>query len=167
MRPPRYSAVCLALVVAACAKSADRTNDSAAGAVASTPPAMAPGPTAAPASAIVLADIAGKWTVVATPTDGTDTASTTTTIVATADTTGWTQTYMGRKPIPMHVRVDGDSIISQAGPYDSFRRKGVKVTTNGVWRHQGGNLVGNLTAHYSVKGPDSVLHLTVKGTKAP
>jgi hypothetical protein len=164
MRIPRYVALCLAVLALACAKGADKTQDSAAGTVATTPPAPAP---AAPAPAIVMADVAGKWVLIATPTDGTDTASTTTTITATADTAGWTQTFAGRKPVPMHVRVDGDSIITQAGPYDSFRRKGVKVSTNGVYHMQGGKLVGHTVAHYNTKGADSVLHLKVEGTKAP
>jgi hypothetical protein len=160
MRTPRYVALCIAALTVACAKG-DRTTDSAAGTVANTPP-MTP---AAPA--IVMTDLAGVWAVVATPTDGKDTASTRTTITATADTAGWTQSFAGRAPIPMHVRVDGDSIITTAGPYDSFRRKGVKVSTNGVYRLQGGKLVGNVVAHYSTKGADSVLHLRTEGTKAP
>jgi hypothetical protein len=164
MRTPRYSVLCLAVLIAACAKGADKTQDSAAGTVANTPPAP---PASAPAPALVMADLAGKWIVVATPTDGTDSTATTTTIVATADSAGWTQAGPSGKPVPLHVRVEGDSIISQAGPYDSWRRKGVKVTTNSVYRLQGGKLVGNTVAHYNTKGADSVLHLRAAGTKAP
>jgi hypothetical protein len=160
MRTLRYTALCIAALAVACAKT-DKTTDSAAGTVASTP-AMSP---AAPA--IVLTDLAGVWTVIATPTDGKDTASTTTTLTASADTAGWTQSVAGGRPVPVHVRVDGDSIITRAGPYDSFRRKGVKVSTNGVYRLQGGKLVGNVVAHYNTKGADSVLHLRTEGTKAP
>jgi hypothetical protein len=165
MRTSRYTALCIAALAVACAKK-DTTTDSAAGAVSSTSSAAAT-PTPAAAPAIVLADVAGKWVMIATPTDGTDTASTTTTITATADTTGWTQSFTGRPPVPLHVRTEGDSIITTAGPYDSFRRKGVKVTTNSVYRMQGGKLVGNVTAHYSSKGADSVLHLRAEGTKGP
>jgi hypothetical protein len=164
MRTPRYTALCIAVLAVACAKK-DTTTDSAAGAVSNTPPAAAPAP--APAPTIVLANVAGKWNVIATPTDGKDTASTITTLTATADTTGWTQAVAGRAPVAMHVRTDGDSIITTVGPYDSFRRKGTKVTTNGVYRIQGGKLVGNITAHYVTKGADSVLHLRAEGTKGP
>jgi hypothetical protein len=164
MRTSRYSALCLAILAAACAKGADRTQDSAAGAVASTPPAAVPAP--APAH-LSLADVAGKWNVVGTPTEGKDSSTTTFILNATADTVGWTQTFPGRKPMTYSVRVEGDSIISHTGPYESVRRKGVKVTTDNVIRLQNGKLVGTTVAHYSVKTADSVLHLRVEGTKAP
>jgi len=35
-----------------------------------------------------------------------------------------------------------------------------------VMRLQGGNLVGNTTAHFKVKTPDSVLVLNTNGTRA-
>jgi hypothetical protein len=66
----------------------------------------------------------------------------------------------------MRVTVDGDSIMTNAGPYPSVRRKGVQVTTNSVMRLQGGSLVGNTTAHFKVKTPDSVMVLNTMGTKA-
>jgi hypothetical protein len=147
--------------VLACAKPADKVVDSAGGTAATTPPVTAPPPV------IVLADVAGKWALVATPTEGKDTSVTKGTITANADTTGWTMTYAGGKPIPMHVSTSGDSIITHAGPYASVRRKGVQVTTDGVYRLQGGKLVGTTIAHYTTKGADSVLHLNIEATKAP
>jgi hypothetical protein len=163
MRVTYCSALCLSAVVLACAKPADKVVDSAGGTAATTPPATA----TAPPPAIVLADVAGKWAVVATPTEGKDTSVTKSTITATADTTGWTMAFAGGKPIPMHVSTSGDSIITHAGPYASVRRKGVQVTTDGVYRLQGGKLVGTTTAHYATKGADSVLHLKIEATKAP
>jgi hypothetical protein len=121
----------------------------------------------APPPVIVLADVAGKWNIVATPTEGKDTSVTKSVITATADTTGWTMAFPGGKPFPLHVSTSGDSIVTHAGPYASVRRKGVQVTTDGVYRLQGGKLVGTTTAHYATKGADSVLHLTIEGTKAP
>jgi len=56
--------------------------------------------------------------------------------------------------------------MTEAGPYPSVRRKGVTVSTNSVMRLQGGNLVGNTTAHFKVKTPDSVLVLNTNGTRA-
>jgi hypothetical protein len=87
-------------------------------------------------------------------------------LTATANTSGWTITFPGRKPIAERITVGGDSIIAEAGPYPSVRRKGVTVTTNGVLRLQGGNLVGTNTAHYKVKTADSVLTLNTTGTRA-
>jgi hypothetical protein len=161
MRVTYCSALCLSAVVLACAKPADKVVDSAGGTAAMTPPVTAP------PAVIVLADVAGKWALVATPAEGTDTTVTKSTIAATADTTGWTMTFPGGKPIPMHVSTSGDSIITHAGPYASVRRKGVQVTTDGVYRLQGGKLVGTTTAHYATKGADSVLHLKIEATKAP
>jgi hypothetical protein len=66
----------------------------------------------------------------------------------------------------MRVTVDGDSIMTEAGPYQSVRRKGVQVRTNSVMRLQGGTLVGTTTARYNVKTADSVLVLNTTGTRA-
>ena len=61
---------------------------------------------AAQTGTVSLADVAGKWTVRATPESG-DTTTTTYVLTATADTSGWTVTYPGGQPIPVRVRVDG------------------------------------------------------------
>jgi hypothetical protein len=153
-------AMCLcAAVLAGCAKKDNAAVDTSTMA-ASTAVTTTPTP-------VNLADVAGKWNVRAVPTTGTDTTPTNSVITATSTTSGWTITFAGRPPIPMTVSVDGDSIMTTAGPYQSARRKGVQVTTNGVMRLQGGNLVGQTTAHYKVKTPDSVLVLTTTGTRAP
>lgn len=148
--------------LAACAKGGDKATDSAAAALASPPPAAVPAP-----HTLMLADLAGTWSVVSTPIDGNDKSPTSMTLTADADGSGWMETFAGRKPVPVRVRVDGDSLISETALYDSFRRKGVKVSTNGVWRLHDGKLVGATVAHYSVKGADSVLHLSVVGTRIP
>ena len=153
-------ALCLcAAVLAGCAKKDNAAVDTSTMA-ASTPVATAP-------ASVNLADVAGKWNVRAVPATGTDTTPTNSVITATSTTSGWTITFAGRPPIPMTVTVDGDSIMTTAGPYQSVRRKGVQVTTNGVMRLQGGNLVGQTTAHFKVKTPDSVLVLTTTGSRAP
>jgi len=150
-------------VLAGCAKKDNGAVDTTAMASSSTT-STAPAPAPAP---INLADVAGKWNVRAVPAAGTDTTPTNSVITATSTTSGWTITFPGRKPVPMKVSVDGDSIMTEAGPYQSVRRKGVQVTTNSVMRLQGGNLVGQTTAHFKVKTPDSVLVLTTTGTRAP
>jgi len=155
---------CTAVAIVGCAKT-DKppATDSAAGAVA---PAVAPAAPAAPA-AIVLADIAGKYNVVAIPTTG-DTTPTKFVLTVAATPDGWTQTYENGQVVKPKVVVSGDSIISDAGPYPSVRRKGVKVVTHSVMRREGDKLVGTSTAHYQgVKGADSVLTLRTEGTKAP
>jgi len=153
-------ALCLcAAVLAGCAKKDNAAVDTSTMA-ASTPVAAAPTP-------VNLADVAGKWNVRAVPATGPDTTPTNSVITATSTTSGWTITFAGRPPIPMTVTVDGDSIMTAAGPYQSVRRKGVQVTTNGVMRLLGGNLVGQTTAHFRVKTPDSVLVLTTTGSRAP
>ena len=150
------AAVACALTIAAC--SGDGSGeDSAAGTV------SAAGDSAAPLS---LAAVAGTWNVRAVPESG-DTTATTYVLNATADTTGWTITFPGGQPIPVRVRVDGDSIITEAGPYDSVRRQGVKVTTNTVGRMSGDSMVGTAVARYATTGADSVLRLRFTGTKAP
>src|SRR5438046_3633981 len=128
-----------------------------------TPPASTT-TTTAPA-AVNLADVAGKWEVGAVPTTG-DTTATTYVLNATASDSGWTITFPKRAPMAVTVRTDADSIMIDAAKYSSVRRKGVTVTTNGVLRLSGGNLVGTTVAHYSVKTADSVLTLTTTGTRA-
>ena len=146
-----------ALVLAGCAKKDDTAVDTT-----STSSSTAATTATSP---INLADVAGRWNMTSVPAAG-DTTATKSVVVATGNTSGWTITFPGGKPIPMRIRVDGDSIISEAGPYASVRRKGVQVTTNGVWRLQGGNLVGATTAHYKVKTADSVLVLNSSATRA-
>jgi hypothetical protein len=149
-----------AAVLAGCAKKDDAAVDTTAdtAAVTTAPPAPTP---------VNLADVAGKWNVRAVPTSGTDTTPTNSVITATSTTSGWTITFPGRQPVPMRVSVDADSIMTEAGPYQSVRRRGVQVTTNGVMRLEGGSLVGRTTAHFKVTTPDSVLVLTTTGTRAP
>ena len=161
---PRFTSIALCLcaaVLTACAKKDEAAVDTSSMAASSTTTtSTAPTP-------VNLADVAGKWNVRAVPATGPDTTPTNSVITATSTTSGWTITFAGRPPIPMTVTVDGDSIMTTAGPYQSVRRKGVQVTTNGVMRLQGGNLVGQTTAHFKVKTPDSVLVLTTTGSRAP
>jgi hypothetical protein len=152
------AAGCCAVIIAACAGDKGATKDSAAGAVT---PAAEPAP-----RVISLADVAGKWNVRSVPEAG-DTTVTTYVLNATADTTGWTITFPGGKPIPVQVKVDGDSIITGTPIYDSVRRKGMKVRTTSVARLDAGTMVGTAVAHYVTTKADSVLRLRFTGTRAP
>ena len=122
--------------------------------------------TSAPAAAISLTDLAGKWTQVVRGETG-DSVLATSEVVATADPAGWTMTFPGGPPIPLRVTASGDSIITDVGPYESVLRKGVQVTANGVLRHQDGKLVGLTTARYQGAGTDSVLRMRTELTRAP
>lgn len=151
------------LLLVACAKNDQAAKDSAA-AAAAAPPAAAPAP--APA-ALNLADFAGKWAVVASPTSGKDTAATKYTLTATADTTGWMIEFPSGTKVPVMVSVSGDSLMYKTGTFSSQRRKNVKVQTEGSMRLTGGKMVGTSTAHYQGAGADSVLQLRLDGNKMP
>jgi hypothetical protein len=145
-------------LVAACVKADNRASDSAAGTVDTA--AMAPAP-----KVFTLADVAGKWNVTTKPTTGTDTTSTNYVLTATADTTGWTITFPGKAPIPVHAQVAGDSVTTVAGPFAGVRRKGLMVTTNGSFKLQDGKLVGTTVAHYKTTKADSVITLHTEGSR--
>jgi hypothetical protein len=153
-------ACCLSVAaLTACAKK----DNSAADTTAVATPADSVREPAAP-TPINLADVAGKWNMRSVPATG-DTTPTTFVLNATGSTSGWTITFPGRKPVAEHVTVSGDSILVESDAYSSVRRKGVQVKTTGSFRLQGGNMVGQNTAHYSVKTADSVLVLNTTGTR--
>jgi hypothetical protein len=130
-----------------------------------TAAALAPAAPAAPA-ALALADVAGKWNVVSRNEKGDSLV--TYTLTATADTSGWSIQFPGRKDmIPMHVTPSGDSLIMSAGPFTSGIRKDITVRTTGSYRLQDGKLGGRTIAHYDVKTADSVLVLIPSGTRIP
>jgi hypothetical protein len=117
------------------------------------------------AAAISLSDVAGTWDMRAVPVTGDDTTPTIYQVEATAD--GWTILLPDREPMVAQTTISGDSIMVDAGPYESVRRAGVQVTTHGVFRLDGDRLVGTTMAHYTTGDADSVLQLTVEGTRAP
>jgi hypothetical protein len=165
-RTTRIAICCSAAVLAGCAKkdnAAVDTTSAMASSTTSTTATTTPAPAPAPAP-VNLADVAGKWDMHAVPVSG-DTTSTNFVLTATGTTSGWSIKYPGRAAVPERVTVAGDSIMTSAGPYPSFRRKGVTVTTNGVFRLQNGSIVGTNTAHYKVKTADSVLVLNTTGTR--
>ena len=117
-------------------------------------------------AAISLADIAGKWRLRTMDEAGGNVVESE--LTATADTSGWTLTRPDRKTVPVRVvAVGGDSIITEAGPYESALRKGVQVRARMVLRLQEGKLVGTTEARYAMSGGDSVAHRSTEGTRAP
>jgi hypothetical protein len=148
---------CIALLLIGCGKPADKPEDTTVG----EGPAMEATP-----AGISLADLAGTWNVRSTL-DGSDKVITYD-LVATSDGSGWSLNFPGRDPIPARVvATEGDSIVWEAGPFESAIRKGVQVKTSRVVaRLQDGKLVGRTTAHYETTGADSVATLTIEGTRA-
>ena len=117
----------------------------------------------APPAAVDLASLAGSWTLRTTP-EGRDTVITSE-IVATGTTEGWTMTMPGQQPVPVRVRVDGDSIMTETGPFPSALRKGAMVTTSAVYHVQAGKLVGTVVARYGGSGADSVMTARQEATR--
>ena len=160
-RTTRIALCCCAAVLAGCAKKENAAIDTSSAMASST----ASTTTTSTSGAVNLADVAGKWNMKAVPMSG-DTTPTTYVLTATSTTTGWTITFPGRPPIPVKVSTDADSIMLQAGPFESVRRKGVQVTTFSVARLQSGVINGSTTAHYKTNRADSVLVLTTSGKRA-
>ena len=159
-RTTRIAICCGVAVLAGCAKKDNAAVDTSA--MAST---TASTTTTSTSGAVNLADVAGKWNMKAVPMSG-DTTPTTYVLTATNTTDGWTITFPGRAPIPVKVTTDADSIMLQAGPFASVRRKGVQVTTFSVARLQSGVINGSTTAHYKTNRADSILVLTTSGKRA-
>lgn len=124
-----------------------------------------PADTVAAAPAISLADVAGTWDMRSVPISGPDTTTTIYQSVITPD--GWTLMLPDRDPIQGVVTTSGDSIMVEAGPFESVRRDGATVTTHAVYHLEGDRLVGTTIARYATTEADSVLELRTEGTRAP
>ena len=160
MRFFAFSCCCTALL-AGCGQERNAEDRAA-----SDTAAAASAATAEPRATISLSDVAGKWKVRSTDEAGGTPVEVE--LVATDDTSGWTMAGPDGKPIPVRViAVAGDSIVTEAGPYESFVRKGVQVTTRTVNRLEGDKLVGTIEAQYTTKGGDSVVQRQSEGTRAP
>ena len=161
----RAAVFCGVAFLVGCGKSdgaadsdAKRTSDSAAAAMSSGAMASAP---------LALSDLAGKWRIRAMPQGGTDTTTTEFTLTATSTTEGWTFAFPNGPTVPVRVMVSGDSVVTDAGPYKSVRRKGMDVTTHSAFRKDGEKIVGTTMAKYSTKGADSTLTLRTEGVRIP
>jgi hypothetical protein len=164
-RSVRLLPCCAMLLVAACSGSESRTRTSVETGRAA-PSAADSAAVSARTRTIALSAIAGRWNMRAVPERG-DTFPTFYVLTATADTAGWSIAFPNQKPIPIRVlSVAGDSIIVEAGPYLSARRRGVQVRTHTVVRRRGEMLVGRVVAHYSAKGPDTLINLRTEGIRA-
>lgn len=114
---------------------------------------------------ISLDQVAGKWNVRVLSAETGDSTLTSYVLDAKADTAGWTFTFPTGGPIAMHVTsVAGDSIVTEAGPFDSRLQKGVKVNSIVTWRLRDGKLSGAIVSHYDTK-PPTTRNLIAVGTR--
>lgn len=126
-------------------------------------PEQAPAAAPAPAPTVSLADFAGTWDAVSYLESG-DTVRYQ--MVATADPSGWMLHLPDRDPMPMRVvSVAGDSVVTEAGPYESILRQGVQVTVQTVGRLQDGRMVGTMEARYQSAAADSIVRGRIEATK--
>jgi hypothetical protein len=152
----RLALLCCAAILVACEKPKEQPP-------ADTTAAMAPAPEPAAPAPLSLGEVAGTWTV-QVKVQGSDSVVLTYDMIA--DSSGsWTLNLPKHKPVKATAKADGDSIMADAGPYESALRKGLMVKTNGVYRLKDGKMVGTTIAHYATKGADSVLTLTVESTR--
>jgi hypothetical protein len=158
----RIGICCCAVVLIGCGKTkSEPATDQAAAPAADTAAMAAPAAPAAPAP-ISLGDLNGTWKM-KTMAEGSDSALVTYTLEAAPS--GWTLHFPKRPPVATKTTADADSIVTDAGPYESVLRKGLMVKTHSVFRLQDGKLVGTTVAHYATKGADSVRNLRSEGTR--
>ena len=145
------------ILIVGCAK-ADTAADTAAVVDTSTPVASEPAP-------LTLDQVAGKWNVRILSAETGDSTLTSYVLDAKADTAGWTFQFPTGAPLPMRiVSLAGDSLMTEAGPFDSRLQKGVKVHSAVTWRLRDGKLYGAVVSHYDTK-PPTTRNLTAEGIR--
>jgi hypothetical protein len=116
-------------------------------------------------SSATLAAMAGTWQVRGLDAAGDSIISYR--VTGGTETSGWTVQLPGRDPMVARVvAVQGDSVVTESGPFESALRPGVQVTTRSTFRLSGDSLVGSVVAHYSGGGPDSVINFRLIGVRA-
>jgi len=136
----------------------------AATAVAQQPPAQPKPKPAAQAAAGAKPTVAGTWVTESTvkTAAGKDTVVNSL-LTATADANGWVTQLAGRDPIPTRVvAMGGDSVVTEAGPFQSVARPGQTVTTHESLHFKDDAVWGTIEARYS---NGEVVKGTVKGTR--
>jgi hypothetical protein len=111
--------------------------------------AGAQGQAPAQGGGIKLADLSGTWDA-KTMVGPKDSVVVTYVVTSTADDKGWTLKLPNREPIPARVvAVGGDSVVTEAGPYQSVLRPGQMVTTRTVGHYKGDTMTGTIEARYA------------------
>ena len=121
-------------------------------------------PAAPQAAASTKPTIAGTWAIESTvkTAAGKDTVVNSL-VTATADANGWVTHLAGRDPIPTRVvAMGGDSVITEAGPFQSVARPGQTVTTHEALHFKEDAIWGTIEARYS---NGEVVKGAVKGTR--
>ncbi len=121
-------------------------------------------PAAPQAAASTKPTIAGTWAIESTvkTAAGKDTVVNSL-VTATADANGWVTHLAGRDPIPTRVvAMGGDSVITEAGPFQSVARPGQTVTTHEALHFKDDAIWGTIEARYS---NGEVVKGAVKGTR--
>ena len=112
-----------------------------------------------------LADFAGTWNMRALTESG-DSVLVEYQMVATEGMDGWMIMFPDREPLPARVvAFEGDSLVTEVGPYESLFRPGVMVTTRSVGRLEGGAMVGSFVATYDTEAADSIMRGQSQGTR--
>ena len=114
---------------------------------------------------ISLAGLAGTWNMTTTSTNPSDSFVNEYQVVI--DEAGWTLHFPDRDPVSATAVVEGETVITDAGPFESVRIPGTMVTTHTVFRMEGDRLVGDVTATWQMASGDSVAQLRTEGTRAP
>ena len=146
------------ILLVGCSK-ADTAADTAAATDTATPAASVE---AAPMS---LDQVAGKWNVRILSAETGDSTLTSYVLDAKADTAGWTFQFPTGAPLPMRiVSMAGDSLVTEAGPFDSRLQKDVKVNSTVTWRVRDGKLTGAVVSRYDTN-PPTTRNLIAEGTR--
>ena len=112
-----------------------------------------------------LDQVAGKWNVRILSAETGDSTLTSYVLDAKADTAGWTFQFPTGAPLPMRiVSMAGDSLVTEAGPFDSRLQKGVKVRSRVTWRLRDGKLSGAVVSNYDTN-PPTTRNLIADGTR--
>lgn len=119
-----------------------------------------------PAPALSWTDLAGTWSMQAWR-DSSSVLLSTYRLTGGAEPRGWTISFPNRVAVPLRVRIDGDSLIAEAGPYESVVRAGIAVVTRAVLRLREGRLAGSFMSRYASNMVDSVLTGRTEGERAP
>jgi hypothetical protein len=116
------------------------------------------------AMAVSLSDFAGTWdgTVKA---QGSDSVIANIELLATSTNEGWSFTVVNAanpalaSTTPARVTaIEGDSLILEAGPFESILRAGQQVSTRSVYRLRDGRMVGAVQAVYAATGDTIMLN---------
>ena len=107
----------------------------------------APAPTQAAAAAVSWAGLAGSWEGKTTR-NNSDSVVTTLTTTFTADKKIWIK-FPNREPVASRlITMGGDSIVTEAGPYESVTRPGHKATTRQTSHVSGDKMWGTFHATF-------------------